>query len=87
MPVLVIRPSRVFPPVEFCRGTKPSQAAKCRAVLSKLISTTVAAISDAVIGPMPGIVARRLLVASWADPPRLAVFLGLGLDKVALQAG
>jgi transposase len=28
LPVLVIRPRRVFPPVEYCRGTKPSQAAK-----------------------------------------------------------
>jgi hypothetical protein len=26
LPVLVIRPRRVFPPVEFCAGTRPSQA-------------------------------------------------------------
>jgi hypothetical protein len=64
LPVLVIRPRRVFPPVEFCRGTRPSQAANCRAVLNRLISTTVATISDAVIGPMPGIVARRRAVSS-----------------------
>ena len=31
-PALVIRPKRLFPPVEFCRGTRPSQAAKCRAL-------------------------------------------------------
>src|SRR4051794_10153953 len=54
LPALVIRPRRVLPPVEFCRGTKPSQAANCRAVLNRLISTTVATISDAVIGPIPG---------------------------------
>src|ERR1035437_9489740 len=53
LPDLVIRPRRVFPPVEYCRGTRPSHAAKCRAVLNKLMSTTVAAISDAVIGPTP----------------------------------
>jgi hypothetical protein len=26
----VMPPSRIFPPVEFCRGTKPSQAANSR---------------------------------------------------------
>src|SRR5262249_27064888 len=30
LPRLVMPPSRVFPPVEFCRGTKPSQAANSR---------------------------------------------------------
>jgi hypothetical protein len=54
LPVLVIRPRRVFPPVEFYPGTRPSQAANCRAVLNREISPTVAAISDAVIGPIPG---------------------------------
>src|SRR5919206_3191214 len=29
-PVFVIRPRRVLPPVERCRGTSPSQAAKWR---------------------------------------------------------
>ena len=70
LPVLVIRPRRVFPPVEFCPGTRPSQAANCRAVLNREISPTVAAISDAVIGPMPGIVARPacgLIVAGVRD--------------------
>src|SRR4051812_20472007 len=50
--------------VEYWRGTRPSQAAKCRALLNTLMSATVAAISDAVIGPMPGIVARRRAVSS-----------------------
>src|SRR5271166_3013890 len=40
------------------------QAAKCRALLNRPTSTTVAAISDAVIGPTPGIVARRHAVSS-----------------------
>ena len=52
------------PPVEYCRGTRPSQAAKCRALLNMPISPTVAAISDAVMGPIPGIVARRRAVSS-----------------------
>src|SRR6201996_8951415 len=54
LPALVIRPRWVWPAVEFCRGTRPSQAANCRAVLNRLMSTTVAAISEAVIGPIPG---------------------------------
>ena len=64
LPVLVILPGRVFPPVEYCRGTKPSHAAKCRALLNALMSATVATISDAVIGPTPGIVAMRRAVSS-----------------------
>jgi len=64
LPFLVIRPKRGVTPVECCRGTNPSQAAKCRALLNTPMSTTVAAIKDAVIGPMPGIVARRRAVSS-----------------------
>ncbi|SHF52662.1 hypothetical protein SAMN02746095_03588 [Acidocella aminolytica 101 = DSM 11237] len=60
LPVLVILPRRVFPPVECCRGTKPSQAAKCRALLKTLMSATAAAIRDAVIGPMPEISQAKL---------------------------
>src|SRR6185312_6702486 len=59
LPTLVIRPRRFFPPVECYRGTKPSQAANCRALPNKLMSLTVAAMSDAVIGPTPGMVASR----------------------------
>src|SRR5882757_2365745 len=58
-PRLVMCPKRALPPVEYCRGTRPSQAANCRALVNRPISTTVAATSDAVIGPIPGIVARR----------------------------
>jgi hypothetical protein len=45
-------------------GTRPSQAANCRALLNTLMSATITAIRDAVIGPAPGIVARRRAVAS-----------------------
>jgi hypothetical protein len=52
LPALVIRPRRVLPPVEFCRGTKPSHAAKCRALLNEpILSPTVATISEAVYRP------------------------------------
>src|SRR3954452_24374371 len=57
-PALVILPRRVLPPLECCRGTSPSQAAKCRALLKlPMPSPTVAVIREAVIGPTPGIVA------------------------------
>jgi hypothetical protein len=58
-----IRPRRDFPPVEYCRGTRPSLAAKCRALLNRPMWTAVAAISGAMIGPTPGIVAGRRRVA------------------------
>jgi hypothetical protein len=40
--------------------------------LNRLISTTVAAISEAVIGPIPGIVARRRAIASLRACARIA---------------
>lgn len=46
---------------EFCRGTRPSQAASCRPDLNREASVTVATIALAVIGPIPGIVSRRRL--------------------------
>src|SRR3979411_2983718 len=62
LPALVIRPRRFFPPVEYCRGTRAGTAAKRRALLNTPMSVTVAAIKDAVTGPIPGIVARRRAV-------------------------
>ena len=52
-PRLVICPSRVLPPVEYCRGTSPSQAANCRPFLKSRPLPTVATRAEAVIGPMP----------------------------------
>src|SRR5215813_1714149 len=52
---------RCLPPVEFCRGTRPSQAANSRPLRKPLGSTTVAAMAVAMIGPMPGMLARRWL--------------------------
>jgi hypothetical protein len=53
-PILVIRPSRSFPPLEFCRGTRPSQAAKSRPERKPPISGTPARMALAVIGPTSG---------------------------------
>jgi hypothetical protein len=51
--------SRIFPPVEFCRGTKPSQAANSRPERNTFGSATVVAMAVAMIGPMPGMLASR----------------------------
>src|SRR5437763_8862557 len=61
LPRLDIPPRRCLPPVEFCRGTRPSQAANSRPLRKPFGSTTVAAMAVAMIGPMPGTLARRWL--------------------------
>src|SRR6516162_3292977 len=61
LPRLDIPPRRCLPPVEFCRGTRPSQAANSRPLRKPPGSTTVAAMAVAMIGPMPGTLARRWL--------------------------
>jgi hypothetical protein len=47
---LLIRPNRAFPPVEFWRGTNPSQAANCRPEAKTPASGTAAAIALAMMG-------------------------------------
>jgi hypothetical protein len=42
-----------LPPVEFCLGVSPSQAAKSRPDLNTLGSGTLAAIAEAMSGPTP----------------------------------
>src|SRR5881394_749765 len=61
LPRLDIPPRRCLPPVEFCRGTRPSQAANSRPLRKPLGSTTVATMAVAMIGPMPRTLARRWL--------------------------
>ena len=49
-------PSRSFPPLDRCCGTRPSHAANWRPDLNCRGSPTVAMMALAVIGPMPGTV-------------------------------
>jgi hypothetical protein len=84
---LLLMLSRVsFPPVECCRGTSPSHAAKSRPRRNRRASPTAARRAVAPRGPMPGIVIKRRAVSSAAarssisrdaasscDPPRLNV--------------
>src|SRR6185312_1839234 len=61
LPRLDMPPNRFLPPVEFCRGTRPSHAANSRPLRKPLGSATIAATAVAIMGPMPGIVAKRWL--------------------------
>ena len=63
LPIFETRPSRSFPPDEFCLGTSPSQAANCRPDLKVVGSGTLAASAVAVMTPTPGIVSSRWLAA------------------------
>jgi hypothetical protein len=49
-----MRPSFGLPPVEYCRGTKPSHAANCRPLANSCPVAMVAVIAEAVSGPIPG---------------------------------
>src|SRR5882724_11894416 len=63
LPCLVMPPSRSLPPLEFCLGTNPIQAAKLRAEAKARGSGTVATRAVASSGPMPGISASRRLMS------------------------
>lgn len=52
-PRLVMAPRWFLPPLEFCRGTKPSQAPNCAPFLNCLKSPTLATTAEAVTGPTP----------------------------------
>lgn len=62
-----------MPPVELCRGTSPIHAAKSRPDRKIAGSGTVAERREAMIGPMPGIVARRRATASVLAPATISV--------------
>src|SRR5215213_8366389 len=57
-PRLLVRPKRSLPPLEFCRGVIPSQAANSRPDRNTEGSATVAAIALAPMMPIPGTVAK-----------------------------
>ena len=52
----MIAPSFCLPPVDLCRGVRPSQAAKSRPLAKVSAGGARAAIAVAEIGPMPGMV-------------------------------
>ena len=54
------------PPVEYCRGTRPSQAARSCAFRNWRSSPTAVISAVAPIGPMPGIIMSRRAVSCFA---------------------
>src|SRR3954466_7763032 len=54
----------LLPPVDFCKGVRPSQAAKSRPDLNVSAGGASAAIAVAVMGPTPGIVIKRRATGS-----------------------
>jgi hypothetical protein len=60
-PRLLVRPKRSLPPLEFCRGIMPSQAANSRPDRNREGSATVAAMALAPMMPTPGTVASNRL--------------------------
>ena len=66
-PRLEMAPSFCLPPVDFCNGVSPSQAAKSRPVRNPSGAGTRAGIAVAALGPMPGYRVRL------GAPPDLSV--------------
>ena len=63
-PIFEMAPSRCLPPVDFCKGVRPSQAAKSRPLANVSIGGASAAIAVAVMGPTPGMVISRRATGS-----------------------
>src|SRR5215467_13368269 len=68
LPAFVMAPRDCLPPVEFCRGVRPSQAAKWRPDPNTLESGTLAAMTEATSLPTPGISLSDWLISlrAWA---------------------
>src|SRR5690348_16026716 len=66
-PFFEMAPSLRLPPVDFCSGVSPSQAAKSRPARKPSGAGTRAVIALAAIGPMPGIVMSRRATGSRSE--------------------
>lgn len=63
-PIFVVRSSRSLPPLECCRGTRPSQAAKSRPRRNVLAAGASATSAVAITDPTPGMVISRFATGS-----------------------
>jgi hypothetical protein len=63
-PIFDVRPSRSLPPLEWCRGVRPTLAAKSRPFENVSIGGAKVVIAAAPIGPTPGIIVSRRAVSS-----------------------
>lgn len=66
-PILLTEPSLVLPPVDHCRGTRPSHAAKFRPLSNVSRSGANAETAPVVTGPIPGMVHNLRSCASVFD--------------------
>ena len=90
-PDLLVRASLGLPPLECCRGTRPSQVEKSRACRKVSIGGAKAAKAIEVMGPIPGIFCRRAenrdrLLAAAICASRSAIRRDRSLALRALQA-
>jgi hypothetical protein len=72
-PIFEVFPSLCLPPLECCRGTNPSQAAKSRPRRNWSIGGAKVSTASAVIGPTPGMVCnwRGMAAAGLVGPRRV----------------
>ena len=82
---LLMPNSFALPPVEYCRGTMPSQAANSRPLRNAAPLPIAATMAVAVTGPMPGIANPRAARIGRGDPLQFVVELfNLLLDCLPL---
>src|SRR6516162_9353527 len=83
-------PSFCLPPVDFCSGVSPSQAAKSRPAGNPSAAGTSAVIAVEVIGPTPGIVINRRAVGSdferWLISASNALICASNAVKVSISS-
>jgi len=72
IPHLGHAPETLLPPEEFCLGASPRNAANSRGPENALTSWTLAAIAEAVMGPIPGTLISRRAVSSVLASPMMA---------------
>src|SRR6266571_722603 len=72
-------PRIVRPPVDICRGTRPSQAPKSLPLENTSPLPIAAIVAVEMIGPMPGTVMRRLAPSSCSDN------ISISFDTVAMR--
>src|SRR3954468_14816220 len=78
-------PSRSLPPLEFCFGTRPIQAARSRPVLNTAGSATLATNALASSGPTPGMAISRRPTGALPDAPVVLQHLLLHHGELGCQ--
>src|SRR5579862_1614725 len=86
LPRLLMPSSLALPPVEYCRGTRPSQAAKSRPLRKAAPLPMAATMAVATIGPIPGICRMRVTTRIGGEDrfQLKAEFFNLGFDCLPL---